>query len=591
MDRKRHYVLILLFAILGCVVGYFMYDRMVLRKHEILQTRYTDTRFVSLMENLISGGIFNSENGRIVVNEQALAGRRLDKKTEERVRASVALLSAKDSSIIFERRQASIVNNLPTMDATIIRGSLVDRNGAILAKTFFNDKTNDQRREYPLGPAIYPLLGHTHPVFGKRGMEKVLDGFLTGQTHKPVFAVRPEPLKTIELGDNVTLTIESRLQKYAYEVMGEKKGAVVVLDVRTGEILAAVSTPSFDPATRDQTAWRLVEADKENRPWENRAFDALYPPGSTFKTVVASTWLDSGHGENSYQTYCKGSKNKYGISDIHRHGEVTLDSAFVKSCNVFFSEIGVQLGEEIKAKAEQFGFNKPINLFSQDNSINLTAETSLAFSWSEMEGEGKTHKLKSFNTIDFRRNPRIVAQGSIGQNLVVATPLQMAVVASTIANEGEATNPFMVKQIRTGDGKKIVFQGQPVSTGRPVTPATAQRLAKLMGDVMETGTGKNVSVVCFEEGKYVTKPRTSCKAPVRIAGKTGTAEVGDRNGNGVIDTDEKPHSWFIGFAPANHPRFAIAVIAENQGLGALTAAPIAAQVLAEAMNALPQAKK
>jgi peptidoglycan glycosyltransferase len=393
------------------------------------------------------------------------------------------------------------------------------------------------------------------------------------------------------LGDNVILTIESRLQKYAYEVMGEKKGAVVVLDIRTGEILAAVSTPSFDPATRDQTAWRLVEADKENRPWENRAFDTLYPPGSTFKTVVASTWLDSGHGEKSYETNCKGSKNKYGISDIHRHGEVALDSAFVKSCNVFFSEIGVQLGEEIKAKAEQFGFNKPINLFSQDNSINLTAETSLAFSWSEMEGDSKIRKLKSFKEIDYKRNPRIVAQGSIGQNLVVATPLQMAVVALTIANEGKAMNPFIVKEIRTGDGKKIVLQGQPVSTGRPVTQSTAQRLAKLMGEVMETGTGKNVQPVCFEEGKYVTKPRINCKSPVRIAGKTGTAEVGDRNGNGVIDADEKPHSWFIGFAPADHPRFAVAVIAENQGLGALTAAPIAAQVLAEAMNVLPQAKK
>jgi hypothetical protein len=197
MDRKRHCVLILFFAILGCVVGYFMYDRMVLRKHEILQTRYTDTRFVSLMVNLISGGIFNSENGRIVVNEQALAGRRLDKKMEERVRANVALLSVKDGNIIFESRQASIVNNLSTMDRTIVRGSLVDRNGTILAKTFFNDKTNDQRRDYPLGPAIYPLLGHIHPVFGKRGMEKVLDGFLTGQTHKPVFAVSSEPLNWV----------------------------------------------------------------------------------------------------------------------------------------------------------------------------------------------------------------------------------------------------------------------------------------------------------------------------------------------------------------------------------------------------------
>ena len=149
-------------------------------------------------------------------------------------------------------------------------------------------------------------------------------------------------------------------------------------------------------------------------------------------------------------------------------------------------------------------------------------------------------------------------------------------------------NPFIVKEIQTGDGKKIVFQGKPVSTGRSVTPGTAQRLAKLMGDVMEAGTGRNVQVVCFENGRYVTQARNGCKSPIKIAGKTGTAEVGDRNNNGIVDDNEKPHSWFIGFAPSDQPKFAIAVIAENQGLGALTAAPIAVQVLAESMNLLPR---
>lgn len=588
MDRKRHCALVLLFAVLGCVVGYFIYDRMGLRRDEILQARYTDTQFVSLMESLIAEEVLKAEGGRTVVDEQALAQRRLGKKIEERVRASVPLLTIKDGGILYDSRLASIVNNQPMMSRTVIRGSLVDRNGVILAKTFFNHKTNDQRREYPLGPIIYPLVGHAHPVYGKRGMEKVLDGYLTGQTHKPVFTDSPEPLRSIELGDNVTLTIEGRLQKYAYEVMGEKKGAIVVLDVRTGEILAAVSTPSFDPATRDRATWRQVEGDRKNRPLGNRAFDTLYPPGSTFKTVVASAWFDGGHGENSYKSFCAGGKNKYAISDMHRHGEVMLGGAFVKSCNVFFSEIGVQLGEETKVKAEQFGFNRPINLFPQNHSVNLTAETSQAFLWSEMEGERNNRRPKNFRAIDFKRNPRIVAQCSIGQNLVVATPLQMAVVASTIANEGRAMNPFIVKEIQTGDGKKIVFQGKPVSTGRSVTPGTAQRLAKLMGDVMEAGTGRNVQVVCFENGRYVTQARNGCKSPIKIAGKTGTAEVGDRNNNGIVDDNEKPHSWFIGFAPSDQPKFAIAVIAENQGLGALTAAPIAVQVLAESMNLLPR---
>ena len=194
-------------------------------------------------------------------------------------------------------------------------------------------------------------------------------------------------------------------------------------------------------------------------------------------------------------------------------------------------------------------------------------ERSLAFSWRDYENGSRA--TKAYRSIDFRRNPKIVAQGAIGQNLIEATPLQMSLVALTIANKGVLLNPYLVKEIKTGDGKKTLFSSKPLELGRAIKESTAERLRKLMVDVMERGTGRGVKKTHF---------------PTSIAGKTGTAEIGDKNGNGTIDPEEKPHSWFIGFAPADNPKVAIAVIAENQGFGSLTAAPIAVEVLSEALN-------
>jgi peptidoglycan glycosyltransferase len=393
-------------------------------------------------------------------------------------------------------------------------------------------------------------------------------------------------MKDLQLGDDVALTLALPVQMLAYELLGDRKGVVVVVDVRTGEIIAAASTPSFDPNTKERVLWQQAFSDSDKRPYENRAFRALYPPGSTFKTVIASAWIEqegkfAGSSRKELRVHCNGRKNRYGISDIHTHGIVDLDTGFAESCNLFFSEAGVTLGPLLLDYARMFGFNRRWDLIPQIKDHGFASLESTAFMWNGNAGGGKG---KEFSDTDFRRNPKLIAQGSIGQNLVSATPLQMAMVAATVANRGVMRTPYIVKEIRTGDGKVVEFSATTIAGQRVIAEKTALRLKDMMEKVMTMGTGKNVKKVFLEGNRFTIAPQTANGSIVRVAGKTGTAEVGDRNNNGQKEPNERPHSWFIGFAPADNPRYAIAVIAENQGFGSLAAAPIAVEVLAEAMN-------
>ncbi len=593
--KNRSKFLIGFFIILAAVIIYSLLDRMVIRREMYFKSSYTDRAFVELMEKLIKEGVFTSNGDKILINEDVLKGKGLRKSTEERVRNNLSFIYAKKGRINFDKQSASITNSRTFTDERVARGRFLDRSGFVLAWSDIDERTWKQQRKYAEGPQFYHIIGHWNPVFGKRNLERELDDYLSGKGHLPIYRKTSDPLRDIQLGDDISLTLEANVQRRAYELLGLMKGAVVVIDVKTGEVIAAVSTPSFDPGTRDNNKWREA-FDDEARPVENRAFSTLYPPGSTFKTVVAAAWLERDKEQDDfkgeYTTVCTGRKNRYGISDIHVHGKENLDQAFADSCNLFFSEIGVKLGRSILDYAGKFGFNRRYNLIPQLKNPSQRAEKSTAFLWNA-HSEGDRGE-REFDAVDFRRNPKIVAQGAIGQNLVMATPLQMAMVAASVANKGMLLNPYIVKEIKTGDAKKVLFSAKPVEMGRVMKETTSLEIKKFMEEVMVKGTGKDVKKIYSENGRYITNNNPhfgkggqggfSEGKLIRVAGKTGTAEVGDRNGNGQVDPDEKPHSWFIGFAPAENPKYAIAVIAENQGFGSLTAAPIAVEVLAEAMN-------
>lgn len=625
MNNRRWIGLSLFFAILGVIALYFLLDRMILKRQEISLTHYTDQKFIALMDRLISENVFKEVDDQIVIDEQVLKRQALNRNTEERVRKNTSYLYVKNDKIYFDKQSVSIARMRDTGNIVTLRGMFLDRNGAVLVRSVLDEKKWSVKREYLLGPEFYPITGHDSIVYGKRNLEKHLSSYLEGSAHEPVYKPAQDPFRKLRIGDNIRLTIDSKLQKSTYDTMKGLKGAVVVLNVETGEILAAVSTPSFDPNTKSGDAWRRANSDDMQKPYENRAFSTLYPPGSTFKTVVAAAWLE--HFEKrkdgkSKVIVCNSKKNRFDISDIHTHGKLGFGAAFVLSCNHFFSEIGVELGEEMKSMADRFGFNKKINLIPQIEEPEYLSEMSMAFSWRDNQmmqsSESvikKSYTLKTYKSIDFKRNPKIVAQGAIGQNLIMATPLQMASVAATVANRGVMMNPYLVKEIKDGDGKQLLT-ASPIKMGKIVQQNDTETIARLMEQVMIKGTGKDVKKLYWENGQYSTSTleqissnnlssagnaayskdthktiKQLSRKEIRVAGKTGTAEVGDRNGNGSIDMDEKPHSWFIGFAPADKPKIAIAVIAENQGFGSLTAAPIAVEVLTEALNSLSNNSK
>jgi peptidoglycan glycosyltransferase len=566
----------------GLFLGYLLVDRMVVNKKTYATSRYIDKKFVEVVSRLDRAGAFVVDGRLVRINEDVLEEKGFHKGTVEKIRQAVnsGAIHAARGEVVFNSRFCARAN--PKKEEIVWRGAFLDRNGVALTKTTVSEKLFSVKREYPFGREFSSIIGHFHDIYGTRNLEKELDRYVTGKTHSPIYHDENNPLKRIALGDDVFLTMDSGLQRYGYGLMGETKGAIAVLDARTGEVLAAVSTPSYDPNTKDRQQWNMISDDRIEKLYENRVFSVLYPLGSTFKTVVTVTWLDTsskGDGRDGFSVFCTGRPNQYKIADEykeHGHGTVNLEKGLIQSCNPFFSELGVALGPSLYEYAVKFGFNSPINLMPQIEGHTFLATRSLAFSHYEYSGGDKT--LHTYTKADFRRNKGVVAQCAIGQNLVSATPVQMAVVAATIANGGRLFNPYVVREIRTARGEKTMTGSGPVAAGgRVMSDSTARTVRDLMRRVMLEGTGKNVKKLYFENGTYTTEPTGPGAVVVHVAGKTGTAETG---------RDEKAHSWFIGFAPADNPQVAIAVIVENGGKGGAVAAPKAVDMIARALNGL-----
>ncbi|HEY3277555.1 MAG TPA: penicillin-binding transpeptidase domain-containing protein [Syntrophorhabdaceae bacterium] len=564
----------------GFFLGHLLIDRMAINQKKYATSQYIDKRFVELVAGLGNAGAFTVHGRLVGINDEILGQKGLSRVTVEKVRQAVdsgAIYSAR-GQVAFNRQFCAKAN--PKKEEIIWRGGFFDRNGIPLARTTGNEKFSTMEREYLRGREFSPVIGHFNPVYGTRNLEKEMDGYLSGRAHDPVFHETDNPLKRIIVGDDITLTLDSDLQKYGYDRMTGAKGAIVVMDVRSGEVLAAVSAPSYDPNAKDRRVWEKVVRDGEEKLYENRAFSVLYPLGSTFKTVVMLAWLDSagmGDHRHGFSVLCTGRRNAYNIADEykeHGHGAVGLEKGFIQSCNPFFSELGVLMGPGVYHYAVKLGFMEPINLVPQIEGHGYYAMRSLAYS--RYENRNGEMKLVTFSRQDFRRNKGIVAQCAIGQNQVTATPLQMAMVAAAAANGGKLLNPYVVREIRSGRGEVMMAAGEPVVMNDRVMNRETARIAKdLMRRVMTEGTGKKVKKIWYENGRFTTEPAGKNGTVVPVAGKTGTAETG---------RDELAHSWFIGFAPADNPKYAIAVIAENKGKGGAVAAPMAVDVLARALN-------
>lgn len=443
------------------------------------------------------------------------------------------------------------------------RGPIVVGGEAVAASVPVDDRYGYQR-VYGNGDAtraelFAPVTGWYSVTGNISGIENTEDPFLSGKADS-LWLDRLQNLITGEevQGSSVVLTIDPAVQQAAWDALGDRKGAVVAIEPSTGKILAMVSRPSFDPnvlATHDGTAsdnykalantklaTATIDGSAANSPYgplTNRAINATFFPGSTFKLVTAAAAIESGQYAPSKEIPAPDTlvlpgtsteMQNFGGERCSPTGQMTLLDALRISCNTAFAQLGATLGEDaLREQAEAFGFGDTLEI-----PMSTTAST--------FEGD---------------MSPDVVAQTGIGQLGVKATPLQMAMVASAIANDGVLMEPYLVEQVEDSD-LAVVEQTSAKRYKTSVSPSTAEALTQMMLAVVNDGSG------------------TAAQIPgVAVAGKTGTAEDGTR----------QPTLWFTAFAPAEAPRVAVAVVLENGGqssnetTGGRLAAPIAQQVM------------
>ena len=349
-------------------------------------------------------------------------------------------------------------------------------------------------------------------------------------------------LRLNKKGEDLVVTIDSHLQKQAYSLLGGERGAVVALIPETGEILALASSPSFDPnKVDDGDYWVHLIADS-NKPFFNRAVGGVYPPGSTFKIITAASGLEKAHSVK-FECAAEGlrlrgtsrrvkdydSKEK----DWKCHGRLDLGDAIEVSCNNYFAQLALLLGEDtLSETAKHFYFGKLIPW----NSAYSGLQGEFRISRGAFKGLTAEELVAPLSEVQ-------LAWSGIGQAGVTASPLQMGLVAAAVANGGMMPTPRLERNRETEALSKAVEK----------TPA--KKLSYMLAGVVKRGTGRAAAV-----------------EDISVAGKTGTAET----------ASGKPHSWFVGFAPADKPRIAFAVIVEHGGVGGGKAATIAGNLVKKA---------
>jgi penicillin-binding protein A len=441
---------------------------------------------------------------------------------------------------------------------TVDRGKILGTGGTLLATNHRHRKRGltIYTRHYPTGDLAPQVVGYSTTAGTTTGLEQSLDDYLTGANTNLSNTFTQELDKlggTTVHGDNAILTLRPAVQRLALQALAGRCGAVVAMDAKTGAIYAMASTPTYDPnlIQKPNGFARIVRVKGscgDASALVNNATAGLYPPGSTFKMVTAAAALDSGAFTLNSRFNDPGYCIEYGqhVSNAgnpdqngpEAFGNVTLAQGFEHSINSVFCNIGKQIGgEEILKYAKRFGFYSVPPLETPTN---------------ERLASGLYKNGKLFDPTDESQiDPGRLA---FGQFSMLATPLQMAMVGQAIANGGVEAQPYVVDRIVAPDGS-LVSRTTPQTLGRPIKPQTAAELNQLMQLVVQGGTGISAQI-----------------PGVAVAGKTGTAELGLGT---VYD------AWFVCFAPANNPRYVVAVVVEKQpnGFGGSISAPIAKTIL------------
>ena len=425
-------------------------------------------------------------------------------------------------------------------ESQTVRGRILDRNGVVLARQ--ETVGGESRRVYTY-PSLVHVVGYHDPRYGDYAIEDAFGGYLSGRIGQSLSSrFASAILHRPTVGADVTLTIDSRLQQAADAALGEGPGAIVVMDPKTGEILALASHPYFNPNTLQQDYPRISQA--ADKPLFNRATLGLYPPGSTFKTVTLGAALDLGYYNPDTKFTCNDQVFIEGFPvrcEEYNQGTFDLGHAYAFSCNACFSQIGLRLGgRDLTEYARRFGFETRIPF-------------ELATSSSQVAADDPETRLVG----------PLLASTAFGQGELLATPLEMALVAAAIANNGVVPTPRLVEQVKTAEGA-VVYSSSARAWRTAVRPQTARTVLDMMFEGVEEGLASAAKV-----------------SGHKVGGKTGTAEVA---------AGRPTHAWFIGVAPTDNPQLVIAVIKEGGGGGGQVATPIAQRVLAQGLQNLTAAR-
>lgn len=430
-------------------------------------------------------------------------------------------------------RGETVINNsynsrLDRFADRIVRGEILSSDGRVLARTE-TDENGVEKRIYPYGSLFAHVVGYSDN--GKTGLEALANFYLLSSHMNLVEQTVNELSGVKNIGDNVITTLDVDLQQTAAAALGERKGAVIVLQPDTGKILAMVSYPGFDPNTLTEDWDRLISGDNTEAQLLNRSTQGLYPPGSTFKIVTMleyvrehpDTWQD-------FTFDCDGvyEQGEYTISCYHGnvHGHQNLAQAFANSCNGAFAALGQNLDlSSMNDLAGQLLFN---------------GELPLALAYS-----------KSSFTMNEGADTWEILQTSIGQGNTQMTPMHNAMITAAVANGGVLMKPYLTERVESAVGEEI-REFLPESAGNLMTAREAEVMTGLMRQVVTEGTGSAVRTDAYS-----------------VAGKTGSAE---------FETGRETHAWFTGFAPAEDPELVVTVVVEEAGSGGQVAAPVARSI-------------
>jgi peptidoglycan glycosyltransferase len=420
------------------------------------------------------------------------------------------------------------------------RGSIVVDGTEVALSTPTKDQLT-YLRQYPQGPTYAPVTGYYSLLYNSSQMERAANDVLAGSDAR-LFTRRLADLFTGRdpAGGDVVLTLDPTVQEAAMAGLEGVTGAVVALDPSTGAVLGMASTPTYDPnqlSSHDPDAIRAYAAELDAMdadPRLNRAIQDNYPPGSVFKVIVSAAALSS--GQYTPDTVIPApdlltlpgtstTLENFNGSSCSSSQQQSLIDALTISCNTAFAQLGIDLGEDrVREMAEAFG----------------------------MTGDGMEIPLQvAGSSVGDIESEAALGQSSIGQRDVRMTPLQAAMIAAAVGNDGTLMTPYLIDQVRAPD-LTVIDRADPEEFSQPVTPEVADQLTEMMVSVVENGSGRRAQV-----------------PGVQVAGKTGTAQ------NAGPD-----HNWFIGFAPADDPQIAVAVfVANGGGTGGDVSAPIARDVI------------